>query len=54
MRVEVPDDELRNAGGMTLAPGMQAQVEICNGERSALRYLLDPVVESTHRAMKEK
>ena len=54
VRVEVPDEELRNAGGMTLAPGMQAQVEIVTGERSALRYLLDPVIESTHRAMKEK
>ena len=54
LRVEVPDSELQAAGGMTLAPGMLAQVEIVTGERSALRYLLDPLIDSAHRAMKEK
>ena len=54
LRVEVPDAELQAAGGMTLAPGMLAQVEIVTGERSALRYLLDPLIDSAHRAMKEK
>ena len=54
VRVEVPDEELKLAGGMTLAPGMQAQVEIVTGERSALRYLIDPVVDSVNRSMKEK
>ena len=54
VRVEVPDSELQEAGGMTLAPGMLAQIEIVTGERSALRYLLDPVIDSAHRAMKEK
>ncbi len=54
VRVEVPDEELHAAGGMTLAPGMQAQVEIVTGERTALRYLLDPLVDSVNRSMKEK
>ena len=54
VRVEVSDEELRNGGGVELAPGMQGQVEIVTGERTALRYLLDPVIDSMHRSMKEK
>lgn len=53
VRVEIPDSELHSIDRMTLVPGMLAQVEIVTGERSALRYLLDPVIESFHRAMKE-
>lgn len=54
IRVEIPDSELHTVAPMTLVPGMLAQVEVVTGERSALRYLIDPVVESFHRAMKEK
>ena len=54
VRVEIADQELREAGGIELAPGMQGQVEIVTGERSALRYLLDPVIDSVHRSLKEK
>jgi multidrug efflux pump subunit AcrA (membrane-fusion protein) len=39
---------------MTLVPGMLAQVEVVTGERTALRYILDPIIDSFHRAMKEK
>lgn len=52
--VQIPDTELVSAGGMQLVPGMLAQVDIVTGERTALRYLLDPITDSFRRAMKEK
>jgi HlyD family type I secretion membrane fusion protein len=54
VRVEIPDSELVTVDRMVLVPGMLAQVEIVTGERTALRYLVDPVIASLHRAMKEK
>ena len=54
IRVEIPESELGAVDRMSLVPGMLAQAEIVTGERSALRYLFDPVVDSFHRAMKEK
>lgn len=54
VRVEIPESELTNVDRLALVPGMLAQVEIVTGERSALRYLFDPVIDSFHRAMKEK
>ena len=54
VRVEIPDEELRNTDRMVLVPGMLAQAEIVTGERTALRYLLDPMIDSFHRGMKEK
>lgn len=54
VQVEIPDTELGTTDKTILVPGMLAQVEIVTGERSALRYLLDPVIDSFGRAMKEK
>ena len=39
---------------LALVPRMLAQAEIFTGERTALRYLLDPIVDSFYRALKEK
>jgi HlyD family secretion protein len=54
VQVEIPDTELDARDKTILVPGMLAQVEIVTGERTALRYLLDPVIDSFGRAMKEK
>ncbi|MSP96432.1 MAG: hypothetical protein EXR29_04245 [Betaproteobacteria bacterium] len=54
VRVEIPGEELRNTDRMVLVPGMLAQAEIVTGERTALHYLLDPMIDSFHRGMKEK
>jgi HlyD family type I secretion membrane fusion protein len=54
IRVEIPESELHTVAPMTLVPGMLAQVEVVTGERTALRYILDPIIDSFHRAMKEK
>lgn len=40
--------------GMYLVPGMPAEVMIKTGERSALRYLLDPVTRMLSRALREE
>jgi HlyD family secretion protein/epimerase transport system membrane fusion protein len=54
VRIEIPDEELKSVDRMALVPGMLAQAEIITGERTALRYLLDPIVDSFYRALKEK
>lgn len=54
VRIDIPDTELNARDKTALVSGMLAQVEIVTGERSALRYLLDQVVDSFGRAMKEK
>lgn len=52
-RIEIDARELDKVERGLLIPGMLAQVEIAAGERSALRYLLDPVIDSMERAFKE-
>ena len=54
VRVEIPESELKSVNKLALVPGMLAQVEIVTGERSALRYLFDPIINSVQRAFKEK
>lgn len=54
VQVEIPEAELNRSDRTLLVPGMLAQVEIITGERSALRYLLDPLIESFQRSMKEE
>jgi HlyD family secretion protein len=52
-RVEIRDPQGLKEHRMTLQPGMLAQVEIVTGRRSALRYLLDPLIDSSRRAFWE-
>lgn len=54
VRVEIPESELKSVNKLALVPGMLAQVEIVTGERSMLRYLFDPIINSMQRAFKEK
>jgi HlyD family type I secretion membrane fusion protein len=53
-RIEIDEGELKKLSGVHLTPGMQAQVEIVLGSRSALRYLFDPIRESFYRAFREE
>lgn len=39
---------------LKLRPGMQAEVQIITGERTLLRYLLDPVVDAMFKGFKER
>ena len=40
--------------GLELKPGMRAEITIITGERTLLRYLLDPVTDNMFRAFNEK
>lgn len=52
-RIEIDSDELRKVERGLLVPGMQAQVDIVSGKRSAMRYLFDPILDNIERAFKE-
>lgn len=52
-RIEIGADQLAKVERGLLIPGMLAEVEIAAGQRSALRYLFDPIIDSFHRAFKE-
>ena len=53
-RVEVPDDQLELLADKKLQPGMPAEVIIKTGDRSALQYLVQPVLDSMNRAWREE
>ena len=53
-RIEVPDSEVERLGDRDLLPGMPAETLIRTGERTALRYLLQPIVDSMGRAWREE
>lgn len=52
-RIEIGGDELGKVERGALTAGMLAQVEIVAGRRKAIRYLLDPIIDSMGRAFKE-
>lgn len=53
-RIEVADEELKRLEGEALQPGMPAEVLIQTGERTALRYLVQPILDSMNRAWREE
>ena len=56
-RIELDMDkfnELAKPRKLELHPGMQAEVQIVNGTRTLLRYLLDPVYDAMFKGFKEK
>ena len=54
VHVRVPDKALREAGNLRLQAGMPAEVYIQTSRRSALEYLLDPVLGFMQRSMREQ
>ncbi len=52
-RIEIKDDLAEKLGGNKLYPGMQAEVMIVTGERTALEYFLKPITSSLNRAFRE-
>jgi HlyD family type I secretion membrane fusion protein len=52
-RVELNGDSLRQLKGAPLYPGMQAEVMIVTGSRTALGYFLEPLLNSLNRAFRE-
>ena len=51
--IEITGDVARALGGAEIYPGMQVQTMIVTGERSALGYLLRPILQNIERAMLE-
>ena len=52
-RISLPEDPLPAHQELELYPGMQAEVMIVTGERTALEYLVRPVTRSFGRALRE-
>lgn len=54
VRVEIPEVQLDRLGKVRLVPGMPAEVHIRTESRTALSYLLKPLLDSMARAGREK
>jgi HlyD family type I secretion membrane fusion protein len=52
--IAVTEAETARLGGLELKPGMQAEVMIKTGDRTAFRYIIQPIVDSLNRAMREE
>lgn len=52
-RIEIKDDLAEKLGDNKLYPGMQTEVMIVTGERTALEYFLKPITASLNRAFRE-
>ena len=53
-RVALTGDFRAALDGAELTPGMQADVIIVTGERTALQYLMKPLLQSFNRALREE
>ena len=53
-RIRVPESELQRLDGQDLQPGMPAEVLIRTGERTALAYMMQPIIDSMNRAWREE
>jgi len=53
-RVAVSPESLAGLSGVTLQPGMPAEVMLVSGERRAVNYLLDPFTDRMRRAFRER
>lgn len=54
-RIEIPKEALEElTTKVELYPGMPAEVFVVTGESTLLDYLLSPIIDSFHRAFKEK
>jgi HlyD family secretion protein len=53
-RVSIASSDLARLRGVSLYPGMQVEVMIATGERTALDYLMSPVSESFAHAFREQ
>ena len=51
--IALPDKPPKQYSDLALYPGMQAEVMIVTGERTALAYLLRPVTRRFDRALRE-
>lgn len=53
-RIEVPDAQIARLEGLKLQPGMQVEVMIRTGDRTAFHYFIQPILDSFNRAWREE
>lgn len=53
-RIEISEDELPKLGGLTLLPGMPAEVFLQTEKRSVLSYILKPATDAMSRGLREE
>lgn len=53
VKIEIPPEELKHFPEVTLTSGMPAEVFIDLGSTTLMRYLLQPMIDSFHRAFRE-
>lgn len=54
VRINIPKEERARLEGKRLVPGMPVDVHIRTGDRSALSYLVKPVLDQMERAFRER
>jgi multidrug efflux pump subunit AcrA (membrane-fusion protein) len=54
VHVSVPDEQLERLGDHRLQPGMPADVMIKTGDRTALQYLFQPLLDSLDHAWRDE
>ncbi|MCS6931943.1 MAG: HlyD family type I secretion periplasmic adaptor subunit [Acetobacteraceae bacterium] len=54
VRIVIPEDQIARLPSGPLRPGMPAEALIRTGERSLARYLAQPLLDSFHRAFRER
>lgn len=53
-KVNVPDNELHKLGDVKLIPGMPVEVFVKTRDRTALNYLIKPLLDQINRAFREE
>ena len=53
-KIELADQSINELDDVELYPGMQAEVMIVTGERTALEYILRPITRSIERTLREE
>lgn len=53
-RVEIPEEEMKHLGGLSLLPGMPAEVYLQTEKRSVFSYIIKPAVDAMSRGMREE
>lgn len=54
VRVRLDDNELKRLGGLSISPGMPAEVMITSNERTVMSYLVKPISDQLNRAFRER
>lgn len=54
VRVAIDEDQLARLDGVVLRAGMPVEAQIQVGQRSFLRYMIQPILDSFHRAFREQ